>query len=251
MAYQRASAALGTGSALAHLPFVRVEGRPLRAEKSKGLEDRGVVLVRRLDPLARVSSLRPSRPTDHASADATTGGRRRPAERRHLRIAGGRASDTAPRTPHRAWRCCGRPAAPPCLLGKTWGYDDTGIWVSDGCSAAVPRRPVAQAQATEKKKPLEHIPNARVPALRRREGPDLLPALQLRALPESAESRSDLRRLLRQDADGAAAAGHPAAEVLRAVLRAGSSRRSFATTCTSGRRTRRRAIRRRSSAPAT
>ena len=22
----------------------------------------------------------------------------------------------------------------PCLLGKTWGYDDKGIWVSDGCS---------------------------------------------------------------------------------------------------------------------
>src|SRR5689334_14876375 len=22
----------------------------------------------------------------------------------------------------------------PCLLGKTWGYDDTGIWVADGCS---------------------------------------------------------------------------------------------------------------------
>src|SRR5262245_61811071 len=22
-----------------------------------------------------------------------------------------------------------------CLLGKTWGYDDTGVWVSDGCSA--------------------------------------------------------------------------------------------------------------------
>src|SRR5262249_23008002 len=20
-----------------------------------------------------------------------------------------------------------------CLLGKTWGYDDAGIWVSDGC----------------------------------------------------------------------------------------------------------------------
>src|SRR5262245_13576504 len=20
-----------------------------------------------------------------------------------------------------------------CLLGKSWGYDDTGIWVSDGC----------------------------------------------------------------------------------------------------------------------
>jgi hypothetical protein len=22
----------------------------------------------------------------------------------------------------------------PCLLGKTWGYDDTGIWTSDGCA---------------------------------------------------------------------------------------------------------------------
>src|SRR6476620_5946627 len=22
-----------------------------------------------------------------------------------------------------------------CLLGKTWGYDDKSVWVSDGCSA--------------------------------------------------------------------------------------------------------------------
>jgi len=45
----------------------------------------------------------------------------------------------------------------PCLLGKTWGYDDTGIWVSDGCSAEfVAGR---TTQQTEKKKPLEHIPN--------------------------------------------------------------------------------------------
>jgi len=30
----------------------------------------------------------------------------------------------------------------PCLLGKTWGYDQTSIWVSDGCSGefAKPRR---------------------------------------------------------------------------------------------------------------
>jgi hypothetical protein len=21
-----------------------------------------------------------------------------------------------------------------CLLGKTWGYDDAGVWVTDGCS---------------------------------------------------------------------------------------------------------------------
>ena len=44
-----------------------------------------------------------------------------------------------------------------CLLGKTWGYDDTGIWVSDGCSGEF-----VQGHATEqpeKKKPMEHIPN--------------------------------------------------------------------------------------------
>ena len=23
----------------------------------------------------------------------------------------------------------------PCLLGKSWGYDDSGVWVSDGCVA--------------------------------------------------------------------------------------------------------------------
>jgi hypothetical protein len=22
----------------------------------------------------------------------------------------------------------------PCLLGKSWGYDDQGVWVSDGCT---------------------------------------------------------------------------------------------------------------------
>jgi hypothetical protein len=22
----------------------------------------------------------------------------------------------------------------PCLLRKTWGYDDMGVWVADGCS---------------------------------------------------------------------------------------------------------------------
>src|SRR5690242_12712434 len=23
----------------------------------------------------------------------------------------------------------------PCLLGKNWGYDDNGVWVSNGCGA--------------------------------------------------------------------------------------------------------------------
>jgi hypothetical protein len=38
------------------------------------------------------------------------------------------------------------PAA--CLLGKSWGYDDTGVWVSDGCSAEfqLGQAPVSGAQ---------------------------------------------------------------------------------------------------------
>ncbi len=47
----------------------------------------------------------------------------------------------------------------PCLLGKTWGYDDTGIWVSDGCAGEFIAGQ-ARRQQTEKQKPLEHVPNA-------------------------------------------------------------------------------------------
>jgi DUF3011 family protein len=48
--------------------------------------------------------------------------------------------------------------ASPCLLGRTWGYDSTGIWVSDGCSGEFVAGQVAPQQP-EKKKPLEHVPN--------------------------------------------------------------------------------------------
>ena len=45
----------------------------------------------------------------------------------------------------------------PCLLGKTWGYDQTSVWVSDGCSAEFATGP---AQADEKKaKTPTHVPN--------------------------------------------------------------------------------------------
>ena len=50
----------------------------------------------------------------------------------------------------------------PCLLGKTWGYDDQGIWVADGCSAEfVVGQELAKAAEAKpvKKKPLQHIPN--------------------------------------------------------------------------------------------
>ena len=47
-----------------------------------------------------------------------------------------------------------------CLLGKTWGYDDTGVWVSDGCSGefVVGGKAVIEA-APEKRKSPEYVPN--------------------------------------------------------------------------------------------
>jgi hypothetical protein len=45
-----------------------------------------------------------------------------------------------------------------CLLGKTWGYDDKAVWVSDGCSGEFI---VGQTTGEQQKaKPLEHVPNA-------------------------------------------------------------------------------------------
>jgi len=47
----------------------------------------------------------------------------------------------------------------PCLLGKTWGYDDTSIWVSDGCTGEFVAG-AAAAQAQQKGKAPEYVPNA-------------------------------------------------------------------------------------------
>jgi len=44
----------------------------------------------------------------------------------------------------------------PCLLGKTWGYDDTGIWTMDGCGGEFVAGHVAQSQTEQKP---EYIPN--------------------------------------------------------------------------------------------
>ncbi len=48
--------------------------------------------------------------------------------------------------------------AAPCLLGKSWGYDQTSVWVSDGCSAEFATGPSSEPAET-KPKPLTHIPN--------------------------------------------------------------------------------------------
>jgi hypothetical protein len=49
--------------------------------------------------------------------------------------------------------------ASPCLLGKSWGYDDDGIWVSDGCSGEFIAGQVAAQEASRKARPFEHVPN--------------------------------------------------------------------------------------------
>jgi hypothetical protein len=49
----------------------------------------------------------------------------------------------------------------PCLLGKSWGYDDGAVWVAEGCSAVfiVGPQTVAEPEPT-KKKPPQYVPNA-------------------------------------------------------------------------------------------
>jgi len=50
-----------------------------------------------------------------------------------------------------------------CLLGKTWGFDDKGVWVSDGCVGeflVAQELPGAEETPVQKEKPLEYVPNA-------------------------------------------------------------------------------------------
>jgi hypothetical protein len=46
----------------------------------------------------------------------------------------------------------------PCLLGRTWGYDQTSVWVSDGCSAEFGTGVAPQPETTTPKAPA-YIPN--------------------------------------------------------------------------------------------
>jgi hypothetical protein len=60
----------------------------------------------------------------------------------------------------------------PCLLGRTWGYDEKGVWVSDGCSATfivaapsaspgAPGKPQGTKEEEKKKaKAPAYVPNA-------------------------------------------------------------------------------------------
>ena len=50
-----------------------------------------------------------------------------------------------------------------CLLGKTWGYDDKGVWVADGCVAdfiVASRAPVELPTPEPEKAAPRYVPNA-------------------------------------------------------------------------------------------
>jgi hypothetical protein len=52
--------------------------------------------------------------------------------------------------------------ASPCLLGRTWGYDATGIWVTDGCGGTFvvgQQVSTASVEAEKNKASPEYIPN--------------------------------------------------------------------------------------------
>ena len=105
----------------------------------------------------------------------------------------------------------------PCLLGRTWGYDQTSVWVSDGCSAEFVTG-AAVAPETKKPKPLTHIPNVGFLLVDDEKGQiyfrlfSYARYLNQRNLDESYVDAFGNTQTV------AAAPGHPAAEVLRAVL---------------------------------
>jgi hypothetical protein len=47
-----------------------------------------------------------------------------------------------------------------CLLGKTWGYDDTGVWVADGCVADFLVAAKGAQEVDTKKGAPRYVPNA-------------------------------------------------------------------------------------------
>ncbi len=76
----------------------------------------------------------------------------------------------------------------PCLLGKSWGYDDAGVWVSDGCVADF----IVAAQATtvepEAAEPGAAEPEATPPPTK--DNPEYVPLRRFPALPRASWGRS-------------------------------------------------------------
>jgi hypothetical protein len=104
----------------------------------------------------------------------------------------------------------------PCLLGKTWGYDDTGIWVSDGCSGEFLAGPARQEQSQGEA--AEYIPNLGFLLYSGEKGEIYF---RLFSYARYLNQRRSIRPMSTPSATPkrAAAPGHPAAEILRAIQR--------------------------------
>ena len=107
--------------------------------------------------------------------------------------------------------------AAPCLLGKTWGYDDTGIWVSDGCGGEFIAGQTAE-EPTKGNAP-EYVPNAGFLLLDGEKGQIYFRLFSYVRYLNQRNLDAVLHGRVRRRTLGAAAAGHAASEVLRAVLR--------------------------------
>ena len=105
----------------------------------------------------------------------------------------------------------------PCLLGRTWGYDQTSVWVSDGCSAEFGTGSAVEPETTNPK-PLSHIPNVGFLLFAGDKGEIYFRLFSYGRYLNQRNLDPILRRRLRQREDRAAATGHPAAEILRTVL---------------------------------
>ena len=105
-----------------------------------------------------------------------------------------------------------------CLLGRTWGYDQAGVWVSDGCSAEFVTGETVERKST-KPKPPQHIPNVGFLLFDGDKGQVYFRLFSYARYLNQRNLDETYVDALRQHADRGAAPGHPAAEVFRAVLR--------------------------------
>ena len=126
------------------------------------------------------------------------------------------------RPTRRGASCCrDRPATAACLLGKTWGYDENGrlgvgrlqrrVRVTGTARRAQPE--------TTKPRPPRTSPTSDSCSSTARRAQIYFRLFSYARYLNQKEPRPDLHRRLRQHADGAAAPGHPAEQVLPALLR--------------------------------
>ena len=105
----------------------------------------------------------------------------------------------------------------PCLLGKTWGYDQTSVWVSDGCSAEFGTGPRGAAD-DEAEAALSHIPNVGFLLFDGEKGQIYFRLFSYARYLNQRNLDDSYVDAFGNTHTVSSAPGHPAAEVLRAVL---------------------------------